>query len=156
MMIPNILSVFISFPLHIIQWSITQQFAFSLLQYKLLLLIILKALPDITTRECPCFNSIQFSIWFYFCIVLYCYNRMYCTFRNAKCFGGLSYGCVVFDDIIRYMNCPFLNIIFQRKSLRTLFYILWNAPRGYDHFQFHIIWLFSYNFGWFYEIWFSW
>ena len=49
-MIPNILSVFISFPLHIIQWSITQQFAFSLLQYKLLLLIILKTLPDIYPR----------------------------------------------------------------------------------------------------------
>ena len=46
--------------------------------------------------------------------------------------GGLSYGCVVFDDIIRYMNCPFLNIIFQREPLRTLFYILWNTLIGYD------------------------
>ena len=52
------------------------------------------------------------------------YVLMYRTLANPKLLCALPYCCVIFDNIIGNIDCSLLDIIFQRKPLRMLFYIL--------------------------------
>ena len=59
-----------------------------------------------------------------------------CGLRNPKLLCGLSYGRIVFNNIIGNIDCSFLDIIFQRKTPRNTFLhcmrgilnYTWNAP----------------------------
>lgn len=75
----------------------------------------------VSTRECHSLITIQLPKQPSSSSVLYCYNHMYCAFRDAERLRCLSDRGVVVDDIACYPYSTFFNIVFQRKTPQDTF-----------------------------------
>ena len=75
----------------------------------------------VSTRECHSLITIQLPKQPSSSSVLYCYNHMYRALRDAERFRCLPHRGVVVDDIARYPNSSFFNIVFQRKTPQDTF-----------------------------------
>ena len=69
--------------------------------------------------------SIPFDCSYYDTIIF-----MYSGLRNTKLLCGLTHGRVMLNDIVRNINCPLFDILFQTKTPQEYFVSIYEYPLG--------------------------
>ena len=72
--------------------------------------------PTTDNRNIPLFHHCFTFILSSTRTVLYCYDYMYCTFRNPKFLCRLPYSRSIFHDIIRNFDSTLFDICFQKTT----------------------------------------
>ena len=75
----------------------------------------------VSTRECHSLITIQLPKQPSSSSVLYCYNHMYRALTDPEMLRSLSHRSIIFNNILRYLRCSLLNIIFHQNPLQYLF-----------------------------------
>ena len=75
----------------------------------------------VSTRECHSLITIQLPKQPSSSSVLYCYNHMYRALTDPKMLRSLSHRSIIFNNILCYLRCSLLNIIFHQNPLQYLF-----------------------------------